>query len=985
MPDKIDTRIKLLIANGVSTQHRSIFVIVGNQGKDQVVTFHHLLSQAKGNARPSVLWCYKKELGFSSHTKKKMKQIQKKIKSGRLNVNEDDPFDLFVASTSIRYCHYSDSHTVLGNTYGMCILQDFEALTPNLLARTIETVEGGGLIVVLLRPMTSLKELFTLTMDVHAKFRTESHQDVIGRFNERFVLSLGTCKSCLVMDDKLQLLPISSHALDIELLPAKSHEESYAVQSEMSKLINSIPETNITAHKIVQLCRTLDQTHGFMKLIEVLQKKTLSSTVVMTAARGRGKSATLGLSLASSVDFGYSNIFVTAPSPENLKTLFEFIFKGFDALGYQENKDYEILTSTNPDFNKAVVRVNIFRNHRQTLQYIHPADSHKLGQAELVCIDEAAAIPLPLVKNLLGPYLVFMSSTINGYEGTGRSLSLKLIHQLRQQSCTTGSQKTKFSGKETDKVTFGRTLVELELKESVRYAPNDPVEAWLNDLLCLDANINPWSISDCPQASSCHLYSVNRDTLFSFHGASEKFLHKVMALYVSSHYKNSPNDLQLLSDAPAHQIFVLLGPTRANQKDLPEVLCVLQVCLEGGLTKSSVAKNLDRGVRASGDLIPWTISQQFLDHNFACLSGARVVRIATHPDYQRMGYGSVALDQLQKFYEGEFSKLKDTKDLGSNLENSSDENVDISSKMDKKKGTNLFSEILEPRTKLPPLLVRLEDSHPEKLHYLGVSFGLTSELFRFWKKSGYVPLYLRQTPNELTGEHSCIMIKEINTVKVERPVCLQSYWKDFQRRFVSLLSYQFRTFKPSHALEILRNKNVKTTETDPLNLSQLTMFFNPSDLQRLKLYSNNMVDYHMIVDVLPVLSRLYFTGLIKLHLTIIQSSILLALGLQHKTVEDIEKDLELPVTQILGQFKESITKFVKLFRELKDQDQGETFSKVQKQTTLDKCNSSSRAEKDLDISLQSMKSTNERKHKLPEDCDTSSQGTTKKKHKQTNV
>ena len=48
------------------------------------------------------------------------------------------------------------------------------------------------------------------------------------------------------------------------------------------------------------------------------------------------------------------------------------------------------------------------------LQYIHPCDAHKLGQAELLCIDEAAAIPLPLVKNLLGPYLVFMSSTING-------------------------------------------------------------------------------------------------------------------------------------------------------------------------------------------------------------------------------------------------------------------------------------------------------------------------------------------------------------------------------------------------------------------------------------------------------------------------------------------------------------------------------------------------------------------------------------------
>ena len=48
-------------------------------------------------------------------------------------------------------------------------------------------------------------------------------------------------------------------------------------------------------------------------------------------------------------------------------------------------------------------------------QYIHPSDHQKLGQAELVCIDEAAAIPLPLVKQLLGPHLVFMSSTVHGY------------------------------------------------------------------------------------------------------------------------------------------------------------------------------------------------------------------------------------------------------------------------------------------------------------------------------------------------------------------------------------------------------------------------------------------------------------------------------------------------------------------------------------------------------------------------------------------
>lgn len=59
-------------------------------------------------------------------------------------------------------------------------IQDFEAMTPNLLARTIETVEGGGLIILLLSTLTSLTQLYSLTMDVHSRLRTESHKNVVG-------------------------------------------------------------------------------------------------------------------------------------------------------------------------------------------------------------------------------------------------------------------------------------------------------------------------------------------------------------------------------------------------------------------------------------------------------------------------------------------------------------------------------------------------------------------------------------------------------------------------------------------------------------------------------------------------------------------------------------------------------------------------------------------------------------------------------------
>ena len=71
----------------------------------------------------NVLWCYKKGLAFSSHRKKRMKQLKAKMKTGEVCVNEDDPFEMFVSMTEIRYCYYKETHKILGNTYKMCVLQ----------------------------------------------------------------------------------------------------------------------------------------------------------------------------------------------------------------------------------------------------------------------------------------------------------------------------------------------------------------------------------------------------------------------------------------------------------------------------------------------------------------------------------------------------------------------------------------------------------------------------------------------------------------------------------------------------------------------------------------------------------------------------------------------------------------------------------------------------------------------------------------------
>jgi N-acetyltransferase 10 len=118
-----------------------------------------------------------------------------------------------------------------------------------------------------------------------------------------------------------------------------------------------------------------------------------------------------------------------------------------------------------------------------------------------------------------------------------------------------------------------------------------------------------------------------------------------------------------------------------------------------------------------------------------------------------------------------------------------------------------LQEQIEPRKSLPPLLLKLSERKAEQLAYMGVSFGLTSDLLRFWKKLGYLPVYLRQTPNELTGEHSMIVLKELNRDEKNSDSStswLYQYFTDFRRRFVALLGYQFRVFLPSLSLSIMK-------------------------------------------------------------------------------------------------------------------------------------------------------------------------------------
>ncbi|XP_058111016.1 RNA cytidine acetyltransferase 2-like [Magnolia sinica] len=907
MRKKVDDRIRTLIENGVKTRHRSMFIIVGDKSRDQIVNLHYMLGKASVKSRPTVLWCYKDKLELSSHKKKRGKQIKKLMRSGLLDPEKVDPFSLFVESGGLTYCLYKDSERILGNTFGMCILQDFEAVTPNLLARTIETVEGGGLVVLLLRSLSSLTSLCTMVMDVHERFRTESHSEAAARFNERFLLSLASCKACVVMDDELNILPISSHIRSI--MPVSVQEDSEGL-SETEWDLKNLKEQlhdDFPVGPLIGKCCTLDQGKAVITFLDAILDKTLRSTVALIAARGRGKSAALGLSIAGAIAAGYSNIFVTAPSPENLKTLFEFICKGFNALDYKEHLDYDVVKSANPDFKKATVRINIYKQHRQTIQYIQPHEHEKLSQVELLVVDEAAAIPLPVVKALLGPYLVFLSSTVNGYEGTGRSLSLKLLEQLERQS-----QESKSVGGSDS----GRSFKKVELHESIRYAPGDPIESWLHGLLCLDATSSVPRLSGLPDPSDCDLYYVNRDTLFSYHKDSETFLQRMMALYVASHYKNSPNDLQLMADAPAHHLFVLLGPVDESQNRLPDILCVIQVCLEGQISRESAMKSLSEGHQPYGDQLPWKFCEQFQDTVFPSLSGARIVRIAVHPEAMGLRYGSTAVQLLTRYYEGQLTHITEV-DV-ENVEKRLPVKV-----MEAAEKASLLEENVMPRANLPPLLVNLHERQPEKLHYIGVSFGMTLPLFRFWRRHKFAPFYIGQIQSAVTGEHTCMVLKPLNNDEIE--VDGSSKWgffgpfyQDFRRRFTRLLGSSFRTLDCKLAMSILDPKiNFKdelTASTENGFLKSPKELLSPYDMKRLESYTNNLADYHLILDLVPTLAHQYFQERLPVTLSAVQASILLCMGLQNQDITYIEGQLTLNSQkierhQILSNFIKVMKKF----------------------------------------------------------------------------
>ncbi|MCF7991905.1 MAG: GNAT family N-acetyltransferase [Thiohalocapsa sp.] len=305
--------------------------------------------------------------------------------------------------------------------------------------------------------------------------------------------------------------------------------------------------------------------------------------LVLTADRGRGKSAALGIAAGQLLAQGVAQILVTAPRREAADAVFR--------------------------------HAGAVAGSRHGLRFIAPdALLAERPPAVLLLVDEAAGIPAPLLERMLTHYgRIAFSTTVHGYEGAGRGFEVR------------------FRGVLDSRAPGWR---ELQLKTPVRWAPDDPLERLINEALLLDAE----PAGDTRAASACasepEFALLNRDAL----AGDEPLLRQVFGLLVLGHYQTRPADLRHLLDGPNLSVAVL----RAGET----VLATALTAREGALEQALLAPIFEGRRRPRGHLLPQTLSAHGGLHEAPALTYARVVRIAVHPAARRRGLGTVLVQSL---------------------------------------------------------------------------------------------------------------------------------------------------------------------------------------------------------------------------------------------------------------------------------------------------------------------------------------------------
>ena len=310
--------------------------------------------------------------------------------------------------------------------------------------------------------------------------------------------------------------------------------------------------------------------------------------LVLTAHRGRGKSAALGIAAAQLQQAGKTQLIITAPQPAAAQVAIQ------------------------------TCRAMLGPDSASRLQF-WPLDRLLAEQpaADLLLVDEAAAIPAPLLQALVEQYSrVVMATTEHGYEGTGRGFQLRFQQYLQQHR--PGWRK-------------------LVLQQPIRYGQDDPLEQLIfsSFLLADSDDLTGDAVTDAISApAQYHCYQA-ADLLLQ-----PLLLRQVFRLACLAHYQTSVRDLWALLDDPTLQVMTL------QQQDL--VLAVAVVSREGQLPADLVMQIYQGQRRVQGHLA----AQSLIYHCLAPQAGTfaiwRVQRLMVQPVLQQQGLGLLLLEQISR-------------------------------------------------------------------------------------------------------------------------------------------------------------------------------------------------------------------------------------------------------------------------------------------------------------------------------------------------
>jgi tRNA(Met) cytidine acetyltransferase len=491
---------------------------------------------------------------------------------------------------------YEESEKFLGTTFQLLVLDLTNDLKPNDVGRLIGVVEGGGLIVVQAPPWDEWDRMVTIfKRNLLVPGFKEPRHIFISWFKRKLLEHNGN---------------IFIYDLDLDKLVSGS---PYEVEAPPKAEI-AVPRDTLFPAELYNLALTQDQVNVIKSMEWFYDRppRGKRKVMVVTADRGRGKSCAVGVGLVGLAKLlgevkHRVRILVTAPEVFNVQSLMELALKAARVMGLDprpvEREGY-------------IIEI---QGRKFSIEYWEPYRIPKLS-ADIVAVDEASGIHVPLLHKIWRSHdRIVFAATIHGYEGAGRGFSVRFLSAIKADP--------------------GTLLKSLDMEEPIRYARGDPVEKWLFDTLLLDAEpveLDDVDIEDI-RAGNLEYVRFNPEELFSKDG--EVTLRQLFGIYVLAHYRNEPDDLGLLADAPHH---IVRAVRTARSK---KIVSAVQIAEEGGLDMELVERLL-RGEKIQGNIIPDRLLKHVRLREFGRLKGWRIVRIATHPQVQGRGIGSRALHYI---------------------------------------------------------------------------------------------------------------------------------------------------------------------------------------------------------------------------------------------------------------------------------------------------------------------------------------------------